>query len=210
MAASGSRFASLRDPASAVMHVFVVSNGCGRHHRDEQCILRAGSVGLRVDNDLVFAIDGGYARVALDHAFPGRHLRTLSDKPLIQEGNTASGKQSSPTGWHREMRSTWCAAGVGYRDKALPADAERRRSEHYWGRTPTPFAFLRLTSPHRNQIAGEPRAGRMAIVASSPRPRREQTTTSSDRRPGGVVGVHTRQRSDYAAGHGLAPMTVSR
>lgn len=133
-----------------------------------------------------------------------------SDRPLIQEGNTASGKQSSPTGWHREMRSIWCAAGVRYRDKALPADAERRRSEHYWGRTPTPFAFLRLTSPHRNQIAGEPRAGRMAIVASSPRPRREQTTTSSDRRPGGVVGVHTRQRSDYAAGHGRTPMAVSR
>lgn len=46
----------------------------GFDHGDEQFLLAASAVRLRVDDDLVPGIDGRYAGVALDHALAGGHL----------------------------------------------------------------------------------------------------------------------------------------
>ena len=49
----------------------------GRHHRDQQRLLRTRAVGLCLDDDLMFVIDGGDAGIAPNHAVARRHLRTL-------------------------------------------------------------------------------------------------------------------------------------
>ena len=44
---------------------------------EQQLLLRASAMRLRDDDDLMFRIDGLYARVALDDALVGRHFRAL-------------------------------------------------------------------------------------------------------------------------------------
>ena len=59
-------------------HRFACAQGRERgHHRQQQFVFGAGTVRLRIDNDLVFRIDRRDARVPLDHAFVRGHLRAL-------------------------------------------------------------------------------------------------------------------------------------
>lgn len=46
-------------------------------YRNQQFLLGAGAVGLRLDYDLVAVIHRCHARIALDDAFGGRHLGTV-------------------------------------------------------------------------------------------------------------------------------------
>ena len=61
-------------------------DGGGLDHGEQQFLLRAGAMGLGVEDDLGLVIHGGDAGVALDHALAGGHLGRLVIGSVAEPG----------------------------------------------------------------------------------------------------------------------------
>ena len=62
--------------------------------RQQQLLLGARAMRLRLDDDLMFRIDGGDAGVALDDALRGRHLRALTVRLIVL--TQSAGRTTAP------------------------------------------------------------------------------------------------------------------